>query len=164
MRAVGKLIVVVMMAWLICAPGTLLAIDPMPIPDFQLITVDGQTVKSADLASAGAWLLIYVQPTSHYCDQLLKTFTKDRYPSLPASAIFVVNGSVDDAKAMKAKYPDLASAGWYADPAKAAFTQLKLHGVPVVLGIRDQKIQWSLNGILQDDTTMHSILTSWIQK
>jgi hypothetical protein len=164
MRVAGKMTIIMIMAWLVFAPANLLAIDPVPMPDFQLITLDGQTIKSSDLPAAGSWLLIYVQPTSHYCDQLLKTFTKDRYPSLPASAVFIVNGSADDAKNMKAKYPDLASASWYADPGKAAFAQLKLHGVPVMLGIRDSKIQWTLNGILPDDKTMQSILTSWIQK
>lgn len=164
MRVVGKLLVLLLLACLVITPGNILAIDPAPIPDFQLTTLDGQTIKSSGLPAAGNWLLVYVQPTSHYCDQLLKTLTADRYPTLAASAVFIVNGTAEDAKAMKAKYPDLASATWYADPGRAAFGQLKLHGVPVILGVRDQKIQWSLNGILQDAKTMQSILTSWIQK
>lgn len=164
MRVVGKFLVILLLACLVITPGNILAIDPAPIPDFQLTTLDGQTVKSSELPSAGNWLLVYVQPTSHYCDQLLKTMTADRYPTLAANAVFIVSGTADDAKAMKAKYPDLASATWYADPGRAAFAQLKLHGVPVILGVRDKTIQWSLNGILQDAKTMQSIITSWIQK
>ena len=164
MRVVGKLVVILLLACLVVTPGNILAIDPAPIPDFQLTTLDGQTIKSSDLPAAGSWLLVYVQPTSHYCDQLLKTLTANRFPTLASSAVFIVNGTADDAKTMKAKYPDLASATWYADPGRAAFAQLKLHGVPVILGVRDQKIQWSLNGILPDSKTMQSILTSWIQK
>lgn len=164
MRVIGKMIVILLLAWLVVTPGNTLAIDPAPIPDFQLTTLDGQTIKSAELPATGNWLLVYIQPTSHYCDQLLKTFTAERYPTLATNAVFIVNGTADDAKNMKAKYPDLATATWYADPGRSAFTQLKLHGVPVILGVRDQKIQWSLNGILQDSKTMQSILTSWIQK
>jgi hypothetical protein len=164
MRAIGKLIILGAVAWLICAPGSLVAIDPMSMPDFQLSSLDGQSVKSADLPSSGSWLLIYIQPTSHYCDQLIKSLTKERFPGLASRTVFIVGGSVDDAKAAKAKYDELSTASWYADPSRTAFSQLKLHGVPVVLGIRDKKIQWSLNGILADDKTFQSILNSWIEK
>ncbi len=163
-KALRRLTAAAAMAWLLCMSGVVLAINPIPMPDFQLTTLDGESIKSAELPAKGSWLLVYVQATSHYSDQLLKSFSKDRYPSLPANAVFIVGGTPDDAKATKAKYADLSSATWYADPSKAAFSQLKLHGVPVILGVRDQKLQWSINGILQDYKTMQSILSSWIQQ
>jgi hypothetical protein len=162
MRKIAKLILLGSMAWLLCVPASLLAGNPSPMPDFQLTSLDGQTIKSADLPSSGSWLLIYIQPTSHYSDQLAKSLTKERFPNLPSRAVFVVAGSVDDAKAVKARYEALSSAAWYADPSKAAFTQLKLHGVPVVLGVLGKTIQWNLNGLLSDDKTFQSILNSWI--
>jgi hypothetical protein len=162
MRKIAKLIVVGYVVCLLCAPASLLASNPLPMPDFQLTGLDGQTVKSADLPSSGSWLLIYVQPTSHYCDQLVKSLTKERFPDLASHTVFIVAGSMDDAKAVKARYDALSTAAWYADPSKEAFTQLKLHGVPVVLGVRDKTIQWTLNGILSDDKTFQSILNSWL--
>jgi AhpC/TSA family len=164
MRAIGKLIVLGAVMWLICVPATLLAIDPLPMPDFQLSSLDGQSVKSSDLPSSGSWLIVYIQPTSHYCDQLVKSLTKERFPNLATHTVFIVGGTVEDAKAAKAKYDELSTASWYADPSRTAFSQLKLHGVPVVLGVRDKTIQWSLNGILSDDKVFQSILNSWIQK
>src|SRR5215470_5798831 len=127
-----------------------LAVEPVPLPAFQLTSADGQTVKSASLPSKGNWLLIYIQPKSQFSDNLLKLLRREQYPNLEQHAVIIVGGSTDDLKSAQSKYPDLAQATWYADTDRNAFTQLKLHGVPVVLGIKQQTIQWSLNGVLPD--------------
>jgi len=75
-----------------------------------------------------------------------------------------VGGSLDDLTAMKSKYAELSQANWYADSTKAAYAQLKLHGVPVILGIKDQTIQWSVNGVLQDVNVSKSIVNTWVQQ
>jgi AhpC/TSA family len=138
--------------------------EPVPLPALQLTGMDGQTVKTSDLPSKGNWLLIYVNPKSHFCDEMLKQMKKDQYPDLAANAIFLVGGTVDDAKALQAKYPDLAAASWYADPNRDAFTLLKLHGVPAVIGINQQTMKWTVNGMIPDAGTFKAILNSWIEQ
>jgi len=156
-------------AALVCAAvfvvvANLPAIEPVPLPALQLIGMDGQTVKTSDLPSKGNWLLIYVNPKSHFCDEMLKIMKKDQYPDLPANAVFLVAGTVDDAKALQAKYPDLAPASWYADPDRDAFVRLKLHGMPTVIGINQQTMKWTVNGVVPDPNTFKAILTGWIQQ
>jgi hypothetical protein len=140
------------------------AVEPVPLPELQLTSIDNQPIKTTDLPSKGNWLLIYVQPKGQFSDNLLKLFKREQYPGLEQHAIIVVGGSVDDLKAMKAKYTELDQAIWYADTTKGAFTQLKLHGVPVVLGVKQQTIQWSLNGVLSDINVAKSIVNTWIQQ
>src|SRR5215467_3612243 len=122
-----------------------LAVEPVPLPAFQLTAADGSTVKSADLPSKGNWVLIYVQPKSQFSDSLLKGLKREQYPNLEQHAVMIVGGSIEDLKSIQSKYTDLTQASWYADTDKSAYTQLKLHGAPVVLGIKQQTIQWSLN-------------------
>jgi hypothetical protein len=148
----------------VCLASIAVAGDPMPIPDLLLTSADNQPVKTADLPSKGNWLLIYVQPKSQYSDNLLKQFKREQYPGLEQHAVIVMGGSVDDLKAMKSKYPELDQALWYADTAKTAFSQLKLHGVPVILGVKLQTIEWSLNGILSDVNVAKSIVNTWVQQ
>jgi hypothetical protein len=148
----------------LCLAGLAAAMDPMPLPDLQLTSIDNQPIKTSDLPAKGNWLLIYVQPRSQFSDNLLRLFKREQYPGLELHAIIVVGGSMDDLKAMKAKYPELTAATWYADTAKTAFTQLKLHGVPVVLGVKQQTIQWSLNGVLSDVNVSKSIVNTWVQQ
>lgn len=136
--------------------------DPVPLPDFQLTSLDGQVVKSGDLPAKGNWLIIYVQPRSQFSDGLLRLLKREQYPALEKHAIMIVGGSVDDMKTMRSRFDELNQAMWYADPARNAFTQLKLHGAPVVVGVKQQTITWSLNGVLPDTNVSKSILNTWI--
>ena len=161
-QKLGHQIVAAILAAL-CLVSLAAALDPMPLPDLQLTSIDNQPVKTADLPAKGNWLLIYIQPKSQFSDNLLRQFKREQYPALEQHAIIIVGGTLDDLKAMKTKYAELSQATWYADTSKTAFTQLKLHGVPVVLGIKQQTIQWSLNGVLPDVNVSKSIVNSWVQ-
>ena len=155
---------IIIVATLFILASFALAVEPVPLPSFQLTSADGQTVKSADLPSRGNWVIIYVQSKSQFSDTLLKLLKREQYPNLEQHAVIIIGGSVDDLKSTQTKYPDLAAASWYADTDKNAYTQLKLHGAPVVLGIRQQTIQWSLNGVLPDTNVSRSVLNSWINQ
>jgi len=140
------------------------AVEPVVLPGFQVTSVDGSAVKSADLRGKGSWLLIYVQSRSQFSDSLLSVLKREQYPNLAQNAVIIIGGSVDELRIMRSKYPDLDQAAWYADPTKDAFTQLKLHGIPVVLGIKERTIAWSLNGVLADAKISKSILNTWLQQ
>jgi Peroxiredoxin len=140
------------------------ALDPVPLPDLQLTSIDNQPVKTTALPSKGNWVLVYVQPRSQFSDNLLKLFKREQYPGLEQHAVIIVGGSIDDLKSVKSRYAELDQATWYADTTKNVFTQLKLHGVPVVLGVKQQTIEWSLNGVLSDVSVAKSIVNSWIQQ
>src|SRR5258708_27595114 len=105
-----KIPIVLVCAAILMALTRLWAIEPVPLPALQLTGMDGQIIKTSDLPSKGNWLLVYVNPKSHFCDEMLKLMKKDEYPDLAPNTVFVVAGSVDDAKAMQAKYPDVAAA------------------------------------------------------
>jgi hypothetical protein len=126
--------------------------------------MDGQTVKTSDLPSKGNWLLIYVSPSSHFSSAMLKQMTKDQYPLLAANAVFLVGGTLDDAKTILAKYPDLATASWYADPNREAFIQLKLHSMPSVVGVNQQTMKWAVSGMAPDAATFKTIVNSWLDQ
>jgi hypothetical protein len=141
-----------------------LAIQPVPLPAFQITSSAGQIVKSADLPSKGNWVLIYIQPKNQFSDNLLKLMKREQYPNLEQHAVIIISGSVDDLKSAQSKYPDLSQASWYADTDKTAYSQLQLHGAPVVLGLKQQIIQWSLNGVLPDSNVSRSVLNTWVNQ
>lgn len=149
---------------LVCLVTLAAALDPVAIPELQLTSIDNASIKTSDLPSKGNWVLIYVQPKSQFSDNLLRLLKREQYPSLEQHAIIVVGGTLDDLKVLKAKYAELDKATWYADTTKSAFTLLKLHGVPVILGVKDQIIQWSLNGVLSDVNVAKSIVNTWVQQ
>jgi hypothetical protein len=60
-------------------------------------------------------------------------------------------------------YPDLSGAAWYADPSKAASTALHLQGAPVILGLKDNIVQWALSGEMGKGTQQQSALNTWVR-
>jgi len=142
---------------------TAAAVEPVPLPDFRLTNADGVVVKSTALPSQGNWLIVYVQPRNQFSDNLLKLFKRDQYPALAQHAVIIVSGSTDDMKFMQSRFTELALATWYADTDKSAFTLMKLTGAPMILGIRQRAISWSLSGILSDVNVARSVLNTWLQ-
>jgi hypothetical protein len=135
----------------------------MPLPDFELTTLDGRSIRTQELASNGKWLLIYVQPNCRPCDVLLKLITEPEFSALAGRLVIVVGGaSADEAGAMAGRFPGLAGAAWYADPPKTASVQMKATGAPVAFGVLQATIVWNLNGVLPESVRMKSILKSWI--
>ena len=139
------------------------AVEPVPLPDIQLTSADGATVKSTALPSQGNWLIIYIQPRNQFSDNLLRLFKKDQYPTLAQHAVIIVGGSVDDLKSAQARFPDLALATWYADTNRSAFALMKLTGAPMILAIKQRTITWSLSGVLADVNVAKSILNTWLE-
>lgn len=139
------------------------AVEPVPLPDIQLTAADGTTVKSSALPTTGNWLIIYIQPRNQFSDNLLRLLKKDQYPTLAAHAVIIVGGSTDDLKTAQSRFPDLATATWYADTNRSAFNLMKLTGAPMILGIKQRTITWSLSGVLSDVNVAKSILNTWLE-
>lgn len=163
MRVLRFLSVAVLL-FLIFMPGERVeAIQPVPLPEFEVTALDGQLVKSSTFALQGKWLLVYVRSNCQPCESLLHLLKKDQFPNLSQQVVLLVGGTPAEAKALSARFPELAQATWYADPSKNAYTQLKLKGAPVVLGVRQDTIQWCVNGTLSDSNKLRPILTSWLE-
>ncbi len=136
---------------------------PAPMPEFQLLGLDGSTVDSQKLPALKKWLLIYVRPNCPSCDKVLKLVQQDQYPGLPSMMAVVVGGvTPDKVQNMMKNYPNLAGASWYADPQKAASDALKLSGTPAIIGVRGSTLAWHMMGmIFPDPQKMTSLLSSW---
>lgn len=131
-----------------------------PLPDLSLTSLDGEAIPPGNLSRSGRWLLVYVQPESGTSRSLLKRLEPAVRKAGPA-VVVVVGASAESARSLAASSPALGEAAFYADPTHEAFAALGLRGAPVVLGIRDQTIEWTLAGTVVDTRTFESILTTW---
>jgi hypothetical protein len=140
------------------------AMDPAPLPAFEVRSLDGQPVASSGLGPAGKWLLVYVTPRSHPSELLLRLVKKQEDGDAATRMVVVVGGSLAEAQTVCDAFPALARATWYADPDRAAFTALAIKGAPTAIGLRDRSLQWKLDGVPADTGTVKSILLSWVAK
>jgi hypothetical protein len=156
----------IIIAWVVAIlamAGSAHATEPMPLPDFEVVALDGGSVRSQELASNGKWLLIYVQPNCRPCEALLTLVTEPEFSLLARKLVIIVGGATpDEAGSMASRFPDLAAASWYSDPPKTAQAQMKIGGAPVAIGVLQTNIIWNLSGVLSESVRMKSILKSWI--
>ena len=143
----------------------LAAIERKPLPPLEWTAVDGSQVTSAQMVRQGRWLLLYLEPGCRQCESLLRLVDPDDHPALPAKIVVVVGGADASGVAASAqKFPNLAGATWVADQSRSTLKALKLPGAPVILGLEQQMIEWSLAGVLGDSSDVRSVMTSWVSR
>jgi hypothetical protein len=143
--------------------GAVGASAPTPLPDLLLETLDGAAVHgNAEFPTHGKWLIVYVQSSCRPCDTLLNSVKIKDDPSVPANMVVVVGGGASEARAIRNQMPDLAGAHWYTDHPHNAWGALNIAGVPMVFGVKDRTIQWSLTGVPPRGGNLKSILGSWV--
>jgi hypothetical protein len=152
------------------------AAPPAQLPAFELTSLEGETVPAAaltrdtstctapaageDCPERGRWLLVYVSPYSGASGPLLQALEGTSAGERPSVRI-VVGAEPAAAKAMAKSFAGRLDAAWYADPSGGARRALALTGVPVVLGLNGEHVQWRLSGGVPDRRTLRSILVSW---
>jgi hypothetical protein len=145
--------------------GTVFAVQSTPLPDFSVQTLGGSPFRSSDWPLQGKWLVIYVEGRCGTCAGLLGRLNAREYPQLAARTIIIVGDTpLQDAQALQNKFPDLAAAGWYADPPRNASVAFNLHGAPVIIGVQDRVVHWQISGIPADRDVLHSVLTGWLRQ
>ena len=150
--------------------GSCLAAEPpkaaghRTLPAVQLSDSNGVAVNVAELGLTGHWLLIYVQAKNPSTQMVMDELKSDQFRSY-ASQFVIVVGSMKTADLAEwtKQFPELSGARWLADPEHAAMRGLDLHGFPIQLGMRDNGVEWQLNGAGQGNEMFESTLLSWLK-
>ena len=137
--------------------------DPLRLTAFEAFDLDGIPVGSDELPLTSRWLLIYVRPNCLPCEFVLNILKKDQPPALRKKIIVVV-GTVEGVKDAIAQSLDLAHAPWDTNVLQNIRAELRVRGAPVVLGVRQNTIEWSMNGILTDSSSLKSIFKTWLEE
>lgn len=137
-----------------------------PLPSLDLIAPDGSATQTGLLPIAsGKWIFIYIRPNHRASEELLKRLSDQRYAGVPQRTVIVLAGvGADRLAGFKAKYEALSAALWYADPVKKTGAALKLSSAPIILGVDDHDVAWTLNGLPHDARWMRSMFRSWVRQ
>ena len=147
------------------ASGFTLPPASAPLPDFQVLSTSGQAKSSRQLSTRNKWLLIYVEPDCRPCEAALKVLDKDPALSNPAQKVIVVVGGRNAAETQRfaRQFDWLPEASWFADANRQSATALARRGAPVIYGIQDNNIAWSVSGSLSDTNKLAALMLPWIQ-
>ena len=145
--------------------GLASAKKPAPLPDFTVLAPDGTSVKSAQLKLPNQWLLVYVQPNAASSDTILNSLNDGKLNSLNNKILLIIGGvQPSDASAMLAGFPFLKSITYYADPKRNAQHAMGLPGIPAVLGMKQNVVQWRFVGAMPKPEHTRSLLKNWREK
>jgi hypothetical protein len=144
------------------------AADRRPLPAFSVATAGGVTTASSELVSRpGRWLLIYVTPGCLPCDRLLASL--DSWDVVQQHAGRTVVLVADEPESLESRIRLLmpgsaAAVRLYADIDRRAASALGVTGAPVVVGIEDGLIDWTVAGVLNDPKTLETLVRTWLAR
>jgi hypothetical protein len=139
----------VVMGTLALAAAVALAVPPpRTLPSFDVTAADGSTAQAAQIARNGKWLLIFVKPHCPQCDTLLASLDSASTQDGSRVAVLVKTGTPNALAEMRARYPHISKAAWYADVHASAARSLVVPASPTTLGMRGTAITWRLTGTI----------------
>jgi len=161
---VGTAAATLLTASLIVASAPASAIEQKPLPAFSVAQGDGSAVLGKDLTRASQYVLIYVAPNCRPCDRLVQLLKNWKSPEQVARVVFIVaDTGANAASYVGSLLPQGTAAPLvYGDDKGDAYRALKLTGMPVIIGVRSGRIMWSVSGVLNDATTVQSVVRTWV--
>lgn len=142
------------------APGVRAA-DKKPMPSVVLQAADGAPVELALVATEGSWLVLYVAPGSPATSRLLEALRQWQLPSLDHVVVIVGGQNAEAATFVQADH-QLQGVRFLLDREREAWRVLQLSGVPTVIGVRNNLLDWRLTGVLNDPEALRALVTSWL--
>jgi hypothetical protein len=144
--------------------GTATAVEKKPLPDFQVTSPQGHPFSSLQLTQTNRWLLVVLTPSDPLSDRLLLAFHQWPESRWISKTIWIVEAPADLARTyLESKLGDSAHRiSWVSDEPRLAFQSLSLKGLPVVIGMDQSQMQWTLSGVLNDPSRLESIVESWV--
>jgi hypothetical protein len=134
------------------------------MPSFTVTRLDGASVDSARLTAEAQYVLLYVTPDCRPCDRLLALIRSANSPQFTSRVVVLVSGEANSAaRYVSRQIP--AEAGpvtWYADADGGAYSALRLTGAPVLIGVKNSQVMWSVAGVLNDASTVESVVRTWV--
>jgi hypothetical protein len=135
-------------------------------PAFTLTRLgDPAPVSSASLVRDGQGTVLVIRPACAPCRAVLQRFSDPASPRLRAGQLAVVLSgmSAAEAAAVRASAPRLGAADWYVDSSGAAADALDAQGAPALLGVRGDRIAWTLRGSLYVDAQWQGVVLPWLR-
>jgi hypothetical protein len=140
-----------------------LAVEEKPLPAFIVTRSDGVPVTSAAMTDVNQYVLMYLAPGCRSCDSLLAMLNDPESPELASRVVIIVSGDTTNAAQYVREHvpPDVGEVTWYADVTGEAYRSLQFSGTPDLLGVRHGRLIWSINGVLNDNSIVRSVVRKW---
>jgi hypothetical protein len=158
-----RTVIAALIALIVARPAIASAQSPERVlPPFTLVDSGGTATSSTTLSAGGRAVLVFVKPSCRPCEQLLDALARIDDPGLASRLVLVVESPLEEASAFAGRLPpQLATVRWLADAERAAWTALDLKGLPKVIAIEGEKIEWMHSGVPHRGL-LEPLMRTWI--
>jgi len=142
------------------------ALQSHALPPLDVIGAGGVPASVLRSPDPSSWLIVYVSPDCPPCDRLLEMMATWQPAPSAGRVVLVVGAPLADARAYADRLAWLRTSGvsWFADPAGAAAKSLRLTGRLGLFGVRADRIEWTVAGVLNDPSSVKSVVESWLRR
>jgi hypothetical protein len=133
------------------------------LPDIQLTSPQGATVRGAELAMPQQWLLIYLSGNEKNDRQLLALLQEVPDEVTDRVTVIVPGATPAALEALSEKNEKLLNTRWYSDTKRSAAKLLQLSGSATIMGLRASAINWTVGGSGKDSKVLRSLMSDWVQ-
>ena len=133
---------------------------------FPLIDAHGQSLESASLFGSGSRVIVYVVPGNEPGTRLIDALGawSERDPVQWRERVHVVvAASPAAAREWLGERWSEPGALWFADPTGDGWRALGLQGTLGVVGIRDGRSEWKIDGVIADPSVVEPAIDAWIK-
>jgi hypothetical protein len=140
--------------------------QPSSGSSFPLIDANGQGLDSARVFAAGARVIVYVvpgnEPGTRLIDALRVWSQRDPAQWLERVQVIVAAPPAAAREWLGERWSE-PGARWFADPSGDGWRALGLQGALAVVGLRDGRVEWQIDGVIADPTVVEPAIDAWIK-
>jgi len=142
------------------------AAQSQALPPLDVVAADGVPASVVRQPDPSSWLILYVSPECPPCDRLIQMLPTWQPAPSAGRVVVIVGAPLADARAYVDGINWLPASGvsWFADPAGAAAKSLKLTGRFGLSGVRADRLEWTVAGVLNDPSSLKSVVESWLRR
>ena len=157
-----KFVLTASLMLLIALADHAMAMAPVPLPAVSLTNGSGETISAAQIGKENRVLLVLVRRSFPGSDRLL-SYLNGLNPELTAGRVIIIASGADEKllRTLSSRFKNLSTAVWYLDRDEHLMKQLGIQATPVVIGVRNATVSWSIVGML-DEKKMEGLLRGWI--
>jgi hypothetical protein len=134
------------------------------LPPFEVTTLDERTVTIGESAFTGHRLIVLVGPDCGPCDQIVRAVAADQTDVASRTVLIYAGASANQLKVLAEQFPSIPTNAWHRDPELRALESLGVSRVPAIVALRGRSIDWTLTGVLLNESTLGALLSNWVSR
>lgn len=148
---------------LVLVPGLVVALEPGPLPALTLRDNKGALVSAGALQTPGKWVMVVIDSALPAAYDMLNGLSA-KEASAETGLTLAVIGSEADLLRLQQEFEKLSQARWLLSRDTTVIQDLRLPGIPAMIGMEGEQVSWQYIGIPDAPEKAQSMVQEWLAR